>query len=418
MSNIAIQARNLSKLYRIGVQKKPARTALGRISRIIASPFDWLTSQIRGITEEETLWAIKDVSFEVKWGEVVGIIGSNGAGKSTLLKILSRITEPTSGEADIYGRLAALLEVGTGMHPELTGRENIYLNGCILGMKKAEIDKKFDEIVAFSGIERFIDTQVKRYSSGMRVRLGFAIAAHLEPEILVVDEVLAVGDAAFQKRCLGKMKDVAGEGRTVLFVSHNMGAVKSLCNRGILINRGRLENEGSVEDIINEYLNFDNEDILHQEWCGPEQAPGNERVRVACLDLDYHGKKAGRPIYTTTPITIRYRFWNLLENQQLNISSHLKNPSGEVIFNVWSKKTVLCRGLIEGKLQIPGEFLNDGLYLLDLMLVHNGKAIFVMDSAFRFQVHDDRKNAEWFGKVKGAIRPAFLEFPLERIDCL
>jgi len=200
------------------------------------------------------LWALRGVSFEVKRGEVVGIIGRNGAGKSTLLKILSRITEPTEGRAEIHGRVGSLLEVGTGMHPELTGRENIYLNGCILGMRKAEIDAKFDEIVDFSGIERFIDTPVKRYSSGMRVRLGFAIAAHLEPEILVVDEVLAVGDVEFQKRCLGKMKDVAGHGRTVLFVSHNMTAVKSLCGNGICLDDGEIVYADAADATVDAYL--------------------------------------------------------------------------------------------------------------------------------------------------------------------
>jgi lipopolysaccharide transport system ATP-binding protein len=202
----------------------------------------------------EEFWALKDVSFEVKRGEVVGIIGRNGAGKSTLLKILSRITEPTEGRVTLRGRVASLLEVGTGFHPELTGRENIFLNGAILGMTKAEIKKKFDEIVAFAEVERFLDTPVKRYSSGMYVRLAFAVAAHLEPEILVVDEVLAVGDAEFQKKCLGKMKDVATGGRTVLFVSHNMGAVQTLCSQGLLLNRGCLEHAGPIRETIQKYL--------------------------------------------------------------------------------------------------------------------------------------------------------------------
>lgn len=254
MSSPVIRVENLGKRYRIGIDKPPAKTLGGKIRNAVASPFDWLATQMRPPTEEETLWALRDVSFQVQQGEVLGIIGANGAGKSTLLKILSRITEPSTGFAEIGGRVGALLEVGTGMHPELTGRENIYQNGCILGMRKWEIDKKFDEIVDFSGIERFIDTPVKRYSSGQRVRLGFAIAAHLEPEILIIDEVLAVGDANFQKKCLGKMKDVAGHGRTVLFVSHNMAAVQQLCNRAILLENGSTGIDAPPQQAIEHYF--------------------------------------------------------------------------------------------------------------------------------------------------------------------
>ena len=362
------------------------------------------------------VWALKDINFEVRRGEVLGIIGANGAGKSTLLKILSRVTAPSQGRVKIKGRVGSLLEVGVGFHPELTGRENVYLNGAIMGMRKAEVAGKFDQIVEFSGCARYIDTPVKRYSSGMRVRLGFAVAAHLEPEILIVDEVLAVGDAEFQKKCLGKMKDVAGEGRTVLFVSHNMGAVQTLCTRAIRLEAGRLADTGDVRKVVDAYLNHDSEDVLHQEWESPEQAPGNDRVRVAFLDLDYPGKGDGRPIYTTTPIAVRYRFWNLVDGQRLNISSHLRTPAGEEVFNVWSEKTELPKGLIEGVLELPGDFLNDGLFSLDLMLVSNGRAIFQMDKAFRFHVHDAREGAEWFGRVRGAIRPAFLTFPLRRVD--
>ena len=259
MSNIAIRVENLGKMYRIGHAQQrhdTLRDALvdglwPRIERIIRinnsrnSCNSW---------QEDTIWALKDVSFEVQRGEVVGIIGRNGAGKSTLLKILSRITEPTEGRVEMYGRVGSLLEVGTGFHPELTGRENIYLSGAILGMKKAEIDRRFDEIVAFAEIEKFLDTPVKRYSSGMYVRLAFAVAAHLEPEILLVDEVLAVGDAAFQKKCLGKMGDVAHEGRTVLFVSHNMRAITSLCAYTGLLAQGHLDSFGSTESVVARYL--------------------------------------------------------------------------------------------------------------------------------------------------------------------
>jgi len=267
MSDIAIRVENLSKLYRIGTAGRPRYETLydkiagagGRLLDRLRRPLVTHSaihipqSEI-GNPQSDYIWALKDVSFEVKRGEVVGIIGRNGAGKSTLLKILSRITEPTEGRAYVYGRVGSLLEVGTGFHPELTGRENIYLNGAILGMRKAEIDRKFDEIVAFAEIEKFIDTPVKFYSSGMYVRLAFAVAAHLDPEILLVDEVLAVGDAAFQKKCLGKMGEVAAGGRTVLFVSHNMAAIQGLCGKAMWVDAGHIRLIGLPEEAITEYV--------------------------------------------------------------------------------------------------------------------------------------------------------------------
>jgi lipopolysaccharide transport system ATP-binding protein len=257
VSDIAIHVENLSKQYRIGGPQASYKTIRESLVEAVRAPFRRLSSVVRGqssTVSNETIWALKDVSFEVERGEVVGIIGRNGAGKTTLLKVLSRITEPTEGYAEIHGRVGSLLEVGTGFHPELTGRENIYLNGAILGMKRAEIDRKFGEIVAFAEIEKFIDTPVKHYSSGMYVRLAFAVAAHLEPEILLVDEVLAVGDAAFQKKCLGKMGDVAREGRTVLFVSHDMGAIQNLCPRAFLLESGSIFMDGEANGVIRHYL--------------------------------------------------------------------------------------------------------------------------------------------------------------------
>src|SRR4051794_37959089 len=251
-----ISVENLGKRYRLGATRSNERYMALRdvISEKAKSLVRGNRSKHDGrVSRTQEFWALKNVSFEVHRGEVVGIIGRNGAGKSTLLKILSRITEPTEGRIRIKGRVASLLEVGTGFHPELTGRENVYLNGAILGMRGAEIKRKFDEIVAFAEVEKFLDTPVKRYSSGMYVRLAFAIAAHLEPEILVVDEVLAVGDAAFQKKCMGKMHDVAGQGRTVLFVSHNMAAVSNLCQRGIVLNRGRVTFDGSAKEALQVY---------------------------------------------------------------------------------------------------------------------------------------------------------------------
>ena len=294
MSDIAIRVENLSKQYKIGVAKYRHDTLRDQLADGLKVLF---RRNGRPHPGKDTIWALKDVSFEVREGEVVGIIGRNGAGKSTLLKILSRITEPTSGYAKIHGRVGSLLEVGTGFHPELTGRENIYLNGAILGMKKAEIERKFDEIVAFAEMEKFIDTPVKRYSSGMYVRLAFAVAAHLEPEILVVDEVLAVGDAAFQKKCLGKMHNVAREGRTVLFVSHNLGAVTQLCTSALLLCQGRLVAEGPTKEIIDQYLT-DLSEPKHKP--GLEQAAereGDGRLRFMAAYLQNQADEI-----TNTPI--------------------------------------------------------------------------------------------------------------------
>jgi homopolymeric O-antigen transport system ATP-binding protein len=256
MGNLAISVRDLGKQYRIGGRQERHETFMSALTAGLASPFRRLKRIGKPVPEEQIFWALRNISFELNRGEVLGIIGRNGAGKSTLLKLLSRITEPTEGRMEIHGRLGSLLEVGTGFHPELTGRENIFLNGTILGMKRREVSRKFDEIVDFSGIEQFLDTPVKRYSSGMYVRLAFAVAAHLEPEILVVDEVLAVGDLEFQKKCLGKMSEVAGEGRTILFVSHSMGAIKTLCTRAMLIHGGASVASGSVEETVAAYLNL------------------------------------------------------------------------------------------------------------------------------------------------------------------
>ncbi len=254
MSQPVIRAEHLGKRYRIGLAAPPPASPWQALSRTVAAPFAYLRTLTRPPTDAETLWALRDISFQVAPGEVVGVVGSNGAGKSTLLKLLCRITKPSTGRAVIHGRIGSLLEVGTGFHPELTGRENVFLNGAILGMKRTEIARKFDEIVAFSEVEQFLDTPVKRYSSGMSVRLAFAVAAHLDPEILLIDEVLAVGDAAFQKKCLGKISAVATDGRTVLFVSHNLAAVNTLCSRALLLQRGQLLLDGAPDDIIRAYL--------------------------------------------------------------------------------------------------------------------------------------------------------------------
>src|ERR1017187_5985278 len=301
MTDVAIRCEGLAKQYRIG-EREPYKALRDVITDAFASPFRRFRSALRhssnGSTGDEKLniWALKDVSFEIKRGEVVGIIGRNGAGKSTLLKILSRITEPTQGHADIWGRVGSLLEVGTGFHPELTGRDNIFLNGAILGMGRSEVSRKFDEIVAFAEVEKFVDTPVKRYSSGMYMRLAFAVAAHLELEILLVDEVLAVGDASFQKKCLGKMGDVAKHGRTVLFVSHNMSAMMQLCRTSFTLRNGQLVAQGPTREIVQQYLTslFENNgpDLQHVL-----ARSGDGRLRfVSCRLLDETGRPTELPI--------------------------------------------------------------------------------------------------------------------------
>ncbi len=298
MSKVAIRVEGLSKRYRIGPPQR-YQTLRDSLANAVRAPFKAVATLRDGERRIEPrhphIWALKDVSFDVSQGEVLGIIGPNGAGKSTLLKILSRITDPTHGRIQIRGRLGSLLEVGTGFHPEMTGRENVYLNGAILGMGKKEIDQKFDEIVAFAEVERFMDTPVKHYSSGMYVRLAFAVAAHLEPDILLVDEVLAVGDVAFQKKCLGRMGDVARGGRTVLFVSHNLGAVEALCDRALLLSDGRLVSCGETREIIADYLSWGGREaavVDSREHSG--RRPGMSAVVVGLRVLNEAGEETTR----------------------------------------------------------------------------------------------------------------------------
>jgi lipopolysaccharide transport system ATP-binding protein len=278
MSSSVISANHLSKSYRIGGKRERYKTLRDSLSRVFSAPFHRvLPAAPASPPFAESIWALKDVSFEVKQGDVIGVIGPNGAGKTTLLKVLSRITEPTEGEVVLKGRVSSLLEVGTGFHPELTGRENIYLNGAILGMSKAEMNSKFDEIVAFAEIEKFLDTPVKHYSTGMGTRLAFAIAAHLEPEVLLVDEVLSVGDMAFRKKCLGKMEDVSHEGRTVLFVSHEMNAIRRLCKTGIWLNKGRVQATGAISEVVRKYeesvLGGNDSELSRVERKSPPNSP-------------------------------------------------------------------------------------------------------------------------------------------------
>lgn len=397
-----ISVNNISKKYTIKHQSKRDENVRETLAGVIFGN--------KKKTENEIFWALNDISFEVEQGDRLGLVGSNGAGKSTLLKVLSRITEPTSGSIRMRGRLASLLEVGTGFHPELTGRENIYLNGAILGMRRAEIDRHFDAIVDFAGIERFLDTPVKRYSSGMYVRLGFAIAAHLEPEILIVDEVLAVGDADFQKKSLGKMKDVSNSGRTLIFVSHNLTAVQGLCNKGAFLRHGQLVSFGEAGHVINEYVQSVSKFRLAQEWTTAEDAPGTDDVRIKKIEIKPIIELEAGFIDVRIPLKVVLEFWNMIDGEtELNISIFLYTMAGECIFNIGSTPQMLNKGLIKGEIDIPGNFLNDGSYYLSVMIVRDSATpLFFFEDAIAFDIQDHRDKTAWYGKWPGAIRPLFI----------
>lgn len=418
MNDFAIRVEGLGKQYRIGGRPEKYKTVRESLVSAASAPVKRVRNAIRGRaldSSSETFWALQDLSFEIQQGDAVGIIGHNGAGKSTLLKILSRITEPTTGYAMIKGRVGALLEVGTGFHPELTGRENIYLNAAILGMTRREIDRKFDEIVAFAEIEQFIDTPVKRYSSGMGLRLGFAIAAHLEPEVLVVDEVLAVGDMNFQKKCLGKLDEVAHGGRTVLFVSHNMVAVESLCQRVIWMNKGQIKAEGSPNEIIAEYMQHSISMNGEQLWSTPEEAPGNEQVRIRRVAVRPESNNALDPITMSTPIVLEFDYWNLQPDRYLNLSVYVKNEQGIIAFNTasihdpnWHGKP-FKQGLYRSMCSIPGNLLNSGIYSVDLLVVRDeARVIYQLPAVLSFDVEDAieaRGNSAWHGRYPGTVHP-------------
>jgi lipopolysaccharide transport system ATP-binding protein len=341
MGDIAIRAENVAKLYRIGRQER-YKTLRDSLSDLTAAPLRWLRRRnCNGRGERETIWALNDVSFEVRRGEAVGIIGRNGAGKSTLLKILSRITEPTGGRITVHGRVGSLLEVGTGFHPELTGRENVYLNGAILGMRRTEIARKFDDIVAFAEVAQFIDTPVKHYSSGMYMRLGFAVAAHLEPEILVVDEVLAVGDLLFQKKCLGKMGDITAAGRTVLFVSHNLGAVRNLCSRALLLRQGRLLEAGATADVLRSYLSDDVSTTGQWHQSGAPR-PGREVRLLSARVLSGEGQVTS-VVDSDQPFDIAVEYEVLRPLPSFEIGVLLRNADGIAIVGSVDSDWVPCR---------------------------------------------------------------------------
>jgi lipopolysaccharide transport system ATP-binding protein len=416
MSDTVIHVENLGKRYRIG-QRERYLALRDVITEAVKAPFRALARRGKNNQNEDNfIWALKDLSFEVKRGEVLGIIGRNGAGKSTLLKVLSQITEPTEGHATIHGRVASLLEVGTGFHPELTGRENIFLNGAILGMSRKEIQRKFDEIVAFSEIEKFLDTPVKRYSSGMYVRLAFAVAAHMEPEILLVDEVLAVGDTQFQKKCLGKMGNVAKEGRTVLFVSHNMVAVQTLCQHAFWLDAGQLKAQGAVSPIVTTYLRsgLAEDDAGERVWPDMASAPGNQTVRLHRIAVQPEDGRLGDMISMQTPVRIEVEYWNLLPAVHLHATLHVYNDQGIIAFTTGADvdpdpllHVQPPTGLFRSVCHIPGNLLNSGFHRVGLFLVRsNLAATYRLDEAIGFEVVDNKERGfAWFGKEPGVLCP-------------
>jgi lipopolysaccharide transport system ATP-binding protein len=388
MSDLAIRVEKLGKQYRIGAAQPGYRTFREALIDGVTVPIN----RIRGLTptvDDRTIWALLEVSFEVKQGEILGIIGKNGAGKTTLLKILSRITEPTEGCAELYGRVGSLLEVGTGFHPELSGRENIYLNGAILGMKRAEIQHRFDEIVAFAEVEKFIDTPVKHYSSGMYLRLAFAVAAHLEPEILLVDEVLAVGDAAFQKKCLGKMGDVAGEGRTVLFVSHNMQAIRTLCSRSILLDKGEVASDEPTEKTLSLYnqrlreRKIDAETDIHN----PSNRRGSGAVRFTAIALeDGSGNhRSNFEMGDTIRFKVSYKIFQEMRGLAIYIALR-SGLTGELITSVrhvMSSEMIPAGTTGTAAVELPENYIRPGEYPLYLLISE------AAPTKTRFDVLDD-----------------------------
>ncbi len=402
-----IDIKKLSKRYYL--RSAPQKTT---VRDVLLGAFDFL----RDNPKPKSLWALKDISCQIKEGEIVGLVGNNGAGKSTLLKILSRIIKPTSGEAILHGRTGSLLEVGTGFHRELSGRENIFLNGAILGMKRHEIQSKYDEIVAFSEIEEFLETPIKHYSSGMFTRLAFSVAAHLEPEILMVDEVLAVGDLAFQRKCLSKMRDVNKQGRTILFVSHNMQAVTRLCSRAIWIKNGEIERDGIAQDVVGEYLSSQLETSSKHVWNSLEDAPGNEFVRLRRVSVkDKHGENSS-VFDIRKPVVIEVAYEVLTDRKALMPGFEIYNEEGICAFvsndldSEWRGKT-RRKGTYTSSAEIPGNFLAEGNFFVAVSAatfepydVH-----FNEKDAAAFLVTDsndgDSARGDYAGSMQGVVRP-------------
>jgi len=412
-----IEIKNLSKRYWISHEPGGIYACASSLRDDVAGLFKVLAHRRK--KTKEHIWALKDINLSIEQGEILGVIGHNGAGKSTFLKILTRITPPTKGEAIVRGRIGSLLEVGTGFHPELTGRENVYLNGAILGMKKKEIDKKFEEIVDFAGIRQFLDTPLKRYSTGMGVRLAFSIAANLDPEILLIDEVLSVGDAAFQKKSYDKMEEVTQKsGRTILFVSHNMGAIQGLCKRTVLLDKGQIVKVGPTEEVINYYLNSGNISSAEKIWEDQKTAPGDEFIKLhsarVCDDLG----NLKESIDAKEPVNVEIEYWNLKPGAQRIAGVHFWNDKGVRMFishdldnKDWRSK-VLPMGLVESVCHVPGNVFSDGrVFLTILLYTFDGIPLdnVTARNVISFRVMDDFENdvarADIYTHNSGVVNP-------------
>lgn len=386
MGKIAIRAENLGKRYQLG-HVVSYHTLRESLTNALSAPFRWGRAKSES-SGRDYIWALRNVSFQVEEGEVLGIIGRNGSGKTTLLKILTRVTTPTEGYAEVHGRVGSLLEVGTGFHPELTGWENVYLNGAILGMKRREIDRKFDEIVAFAGVEKFMDTPLKRYSTGMAVRLAFAVAAHLEPDILLIDEVLAVGDFEFQKKCFGKMKEVGTEGRTVLVVSHQLNNISSLCSRTILLDKGGIIMSGDTAEVLEYYVSTSRQKAGEAVWEDPQIAPGNEKIRLHAVRVLSPDGQVSADLDIQKEVLLRVSYWNLQEGARPVVTIIVRGPMDEVILgssNLPQESVDIDKsdfpgsvGLFETECRLPAGLLNTHTYSIDLWL----------DSSINQRAHD------------------------------
>jgi lipopolysaccharide transport system ATP-binding protein len=414
-----ISVRGLGKRYTLG-----ARTPQGSLRDLLGSLVSRGAAHPGSNGSAPTVWALRHVDFDVQPGEVMGVIGANGAGKSTLLKVLSRISQPSEGEARLGGRVGSLLDVGTGFHPELTGRENIYMSGAVLGMAARDIANRFDAIVSFAEVDRFIDTPVKHYSSGMYLRLAFSVAAHLSADILLMDEVLAVGDAAFQKKCLGKMEDASSGGRTVLFVSHNLVAVQSLCDRVLWLDRGRVEAVGPVGEVVPAYLQrqLNGTSVAEEHWPDSQPAPGNEVARLRRISVG-SALGAGSAITMDSPVNIDVEYENLVPNAVLDVALHIITEQETIAFATWSSSDDRWRerrlepGTYRATCRIPGQLLNSGRHRFRVFVVRDLATLqFHYDSRVTFDVIDTRtRGTGWHGKEPGAVQPR-LEWTTRRIE--
>jgi lipopolysaccharide transport system ATP-binding protein len=431
MSDLAVVVEGLGKRYRIGHQRDPYPRLSEALSGLLRAPLD----RIRGGRKDTTdwFWALRDVSFELRHGDIVGVIGRNGAGKSTLLKILSRITAPTTGRAQLYGRVGSLLEVGTGFHPELTGRENIQMSAAVLGMRRREIDRKFDEIVDFAGIGPFLDTPVKRYSSGMQVRLGFAVAAHLEHEILFVDEVLAVGDAEFQKKCLGKISEIGQAGRTIVFVSHSMPAMLRLCDRAMLLDQGKVAAHGATQLVVQTYLESDLGRTWERRWGDDARAPGDDVARLRSIRVVPGSGGRSDEVDLAEPVEVEVEYLSTAPGDlRPSVNLHFFNDEGVCLFvtNDWNDRAWWERkrpsGTVRSVCRIPGNFLAEGRVTITAAVsTYNPTVIHAVErDAVAFQVIDRSAGAGvrgvYGGDWPGVVRPMLewrvdLAQPLERI---